>query len=197
MSPTVIRFKYRVEKLIKSIAYLSHIGVTGLDRLKISKLVYFADKYHLIEFGRPILGDNYYALPYGLVPTVSLDIMEGACGEEMVDSPDSNVDKLLESLNVTRVGRHPTFSVKEGVDFSDLSESEMEILNRVAEEYGAKTGPQLIDITHDEKAYRETELNDAIDFRLMFDGPDEDYNRLRIELLEEDQEDREFFEYNR
>jgi len=197
VSPTVIRFKYHVEKFIKTVAYLSQKGVPDLDKLKISKLVYFADKFHLVAFGRPILGDTYYALPYGPVPTLSKDIMEDASESEVTDSPDSNVDKLLESLEVSHTGRYPTFKAKEGIDFADLSESETEILDKVVEKYGTKTGRQLINITHEEKAWRETDKNDAIDFRLMFDGPDEEHNRLRIELLEEDQEDREFFEYIR
>jgi uncharacterized phage-associated protein len=197
MSPTVIRFKYHIEKFIKAVAYLSYRGVPDLDRLKIAKLVYFADKYHLVEFGRPIIGDTYNALPYGPVPSRSLDIMEGACGADYSESQDSNVEKLLGSLEVFHEGKYPTFRAKSDVDFSDLSESEMEILDKVADEFGRKTGPQLIDITHKEKAWLETDENDAIDFRLMFDGPDEEYNRLRVELLEEDQEDREFFEFNR
>lgn len=197
MSPTVIRFKYHIEKFVKSVAYLSDRDVPNLDRLKIAKLIYFADKYHLVNYGRPITGDTYNALPFGPVPSRSLDIMEGACDSDFPESLDSNVEKLLESLDVSHEGRYPTFTAKSDVDYSSLSESEIEILDRVADKYGMKTGSQLIDITHEEKSWRETDENEPIDFRLMFDSEDEDYNRKRIELLEEDQEDREFFEYAR
>lgn len=197
MSPTVIRFKYHMEKFVKAVAYLSDRGVPNLDKLKIAKLLYFADKYHLVRYGRPIVGDTYYALPFGPVPTRSLDIMGDACGTQFPDSLDSNVEKLLKSLYISYEGRYPTFTAKSDVDYSSLSESEIEILDIIAEEYGMKTGSQLIDITHREKAWRETDENEPIDFRLMFDSEDADNNRKRIELLEEDQEDREFFEYAR
>lgn len=86
---------------------------------------------------------------------------------------------------------------KEPVDFSDLSESETEVLDKVIERYGGDSVSDLIEITHSEKSWIETRNNGPIDFRLMFDSSDEENNKLRIKLLEEDQEDREFFEFSR
>lgn len=49
---------------IEAIYYiLSKLG--KMDKLKLLKLVYLADKYHLIYYGRTITNDDYYAMKHG------------------------------------------------------------------------------------------------------------------------------------
>ncbi len=195
MEGCMIRFRYDVDKFVGAVAYFSAQRVPCLTKLKAAKLLYFADKLHLQRYGRPITGDDYYALPYGPAPTVSKDTMDEA---ERSSSrlQDADLKKFLRVLEVIEGGRHPEFRVKANVSFEDLSESETEILDDVIKEYGRFSGETLINITHREKSWIEGRKrgNNRIDFREMFDGPDEKQNQLLIELLEEDQEDRDAFE---
>ena len=70
-----IEFKFNVKKLINALAFFAG-EITDLDKLKAAKLLYFADKHHLVRYGRPILGDCYCALDAGPIPSRSLDIMK-------------------------------------------------------------------------------------------------------------------------
>jgi len=47
-----------------------------VNKLKALKLVYFADRYHLRRFGRPITGDEYLAMPFGPVASGAKDLTE-------------------------------------------------------------------------------------------------------------------------
>ena len=42
-----------------------------LGKVKLMKLLYFLDFQHVKRHGAPVLGDQYYHLPMGPVPTVS------------------------------------------------------------------------------------------------------------------------------
>lgn len=44
------------------------------DFHKIFKVLYFADRTHLIKYGRPITGDTYIAMEYGPVPSMIYDM---------------------------------------------------------------------------------------------------------------------------
>jgi uncharacterized phage-associated protein len=45
----------------------------GVDLYHLFKIMYFADRAHLAEWGCRITDDNYHALPHGPVPTKLYD----------------------------------------------------------------------------------------------------------------------------
>src|SRR4051794_37148117 len=69
---------YRVNprKALEVILWLAH-RQSPIDFYHILKMVYFADKYHLNIYGRPVVGDRYEAKNYGPVPTAVYDILKG------------------------------------------------------------------------------------------------------------------------
>jgi uncharacterized phage-associated protein len=54
-----VRFQFDPEKFVDAVAYLAQ-ACPSSTKLSICKLLYFADKEHLLRYGRPILGDHYY-----------------------------------------------------------------------------------------------------------------------------------------
>jgi uncharacterized phage-associated protein len=48
----------------------------SINKMKALKPVYFADRYHLRRYGRPIIGDEYLAMNYGPVPSGTKDLAE-------------------------------------------------------------------------------------------------------------------------
>jgi hypothetical protein len=52
-----IRFRFAPEKLVQALAFFADRGVRDLDKMKAAKLLFHADKYHLLTYGRPVLGD--------------------------------------------------------------------------------------------------------------------------------------------
>ena len=43
---------------------------------KALKLVFFADRYHLRQYGRPVTNDEYMAMEFGPVPSGCKDLAE-------------------------------------------------------------------------------------------------------------------------
>lgn len=166
-----IRFKFDPEKFVASLAFFaSH--AKGVDKLKAAKLLYYADKYHLIRYGKPILGDVYYHLDYGPVPSKALDIMNEAIDPyHLRGIPQSNLELLKKYVKVEIEGKaHPTFETKTAPDLEVFSESELEALNETIKQYGHCNGRQLINLTHQEAPWLKTERNEEIDYHLFFEG---------------------------
>src|SRR5690606_9928660 len=70
-----IRFRTNPEKALEVILWFASKR-EGIDFHSILKLLFFADKYHLNGYGRPIVGDQYKALPYGPVAQTTYDILK-------------------------------------------------------------------------------------------------------------------------
>lgn len=170
-----IRLRFDPEKFVAALAFFaSH--ARGVDKLKAAKLLYYADKYHLIRYGKPILGDVYYHLDYGPVPSKALDIMNEAIDPYRLEGvPQSNLELFKKYLRIDVEGRrHPVFEAKSTPDLEVFSESELEALHETIKRYGQYSGTQLIHLTHREAPWLRTEPNEAIDYRLFFEGtPDE------------------------
>src|ERR1700723_3107507 len=126
-----LTFEFSLDKLVQAIAYFSKSGIPDLTKLKIAKLLYFADKVHLLEHGRPIIGDVYWCMDYGPVPSFALNEMSAAIGGcEVPLSGDSDANAFARVLNVKKLFHtHPRFEVREGAyDESVFSESERSAL---------------------------------------------------------------------
>ena len=82
--------RFKVDKLIACLAILAKHRVSKLDKLKAVKLLYLADKYHLLKYGRPIINDTYVHLDNGPVPSKALDIINDVA-ENRPDKRKKNV----------------------------------------------------------------------------------------------------------
>ena len=185
---TMLRWKFDVEKLISAIGYLSTAGVRELSKLKLAKLLFFADKEHLIRHGRPILGDEYFALDYGPVPSKSLDLLDGAAADEAF-SDREHFDQYLEITP----GKYPEFRARTEPDLDVLSESEVEVLEQIGCTYGAMSPSQLVKITHDDPSWKKADRDRSPYGRERM--PYEDFfseNPKMLELARAEQENRDF-----
>lgn len=93
------------KKIIQALAYFANLqnGV-AMNKMKAYKMLCLADKYHIRQYGRSITNDNYYALPYGTVPSTTRDLLEGKITrpefDEYIDSVDSNNYKSKSEANL-------------------------------------------------------------------------------------------------
>src|SRR5438132_91122 len=98
-----IKFEFNLDKLIHAIAFFSQSGIQDLTKLKVAKLMYFADKAHLLEYGRPILGDVYFCMEFGPVPSFALNEMsESIQRSEVSDDDSSDYGKMNRMLHVRK-----------------------------------------------------------------------------------------------
>ena len=173
---TWVAFRFQADKFVNAVAFLAG-RCPGTTKLKICKLLYFADRDHLRRFGRPIVGDHYYKLPHGPIPTRGLDILRG------LGSP---VEKALldQHVSIVRVEIRP----KRNPDLKVFSKSDIEILQTTCESYGKLTAGQLRRLSHAEPAWLQAEENGPMDYSQFFGDSDEEQAMKR--LVEAEQESR-------
>jgi len=186
-----IRFDFDVEKFVNAVAYFVK-KTPKVDKLKAAKLLYFLDKYHLVNYGRSVTGDCYHSLDYGPVPSMSLDIMNDVISDLSLRRPLRNKGTFEKYLQVDyKITRYPKFVLKREPNLGIFSESEIEALNYTVEKYGNRSGPQLIDLTHKELTWKSVK-NGEIDPRLFV--ADTQNSSEILELMELDQENRDLID---
>lgn len=149
-----VSFQFEADKAIAAILHLASKpeSVPTLDKYKAAKLIFFADKYHLVRNGRPITGDSYHALEHGPVPQQTLDLLHMAIGDAPMRGPDAF--KLANSVSVDRTHRYPRIAATVPPRLDFLSVSELRALDHVIALYGTRSFLELRVLTHATPAYK-------------------------------------------
>jgi len=153
-----LQFEFDPIKLGQTLAYLS-TGVHDLTKVKAAKLLYFADKLHLTRYGRPITGDRYYCLDHGPVPSASLNAINDLLSPVRIRvggrTLENHMSKVLgQFVHVDRRGTHPRLMSKlKPHEFDALTETEREVLDATAKQYGKLSVGRLIELSHTEKTW--------------------------------------------
>lgn len=156
----MIKFKFDVNKALASLLYVSSVlkqtKHKDADYYRVMKILYFADKSHLVKYGRPILGDDYVAMEHGPVPSKTYDIVKIVKGTSLC----SDRDGYGELFTISNKNILPIASP----DMDDFSESDIECLNKSIEENWNLSFGQLKNKSHD-TAYLKANRDDIIKFR--------------------------------
>lgn len=106
----------------------------SIDKLKVIKLLWIADRYHLLKYGRTISGDRYHAMPHGPVAST----MYGSINPVS----DDYTSQFL------RTEKHSVRSLAD-CDLSMFSKSDLEVMESVWETFGKLNGGQLRMMSHE------------------------------------------------
>ncbi|MCW8896858.1 MAG: Panacea domain-containing protein [Flavobacteriales bacterium] len=137
----------RKKKSIQVINYLASKSPNSkINRLKLMKLLWLADRYHLLRYGRTILKDSYFAMEHGPVPTVTLNL------SKHID------DYTNEYLIFTRY----SIESKMSPDLTFFSETDINVLDKVLRDFEIYNQWDLCDISHEYPEWKRFEqaLND-------------------------------------
>lgn len=141
-----------LDKVVDVIRYFAaSIQITGLYKVKLMKLMWYADALSYKIRGFSITGLVYQALPMGAVPVGHnsiIDLKGVPCDE--VDMGETNAYH---------------FSLKETASFPALSDADKSILDIVIEKLGKMSKNEIISFMHKEQAYVETAPRDVIQFK--------------------------------
>jgi len=132
-------------------------------KTKMNKLLFMIDFSHYKNYGRSITGLEYRAISYGPVPKDYATLFDLCCKRGYVEI-------VIEEVNDDFTGERLIPQGKMAFDHSLFSNSELEIINLVAEKFKKVTLSQLKEMSHEEKGwidnYKERKL---IDYRYGFD----------------------------
>ena len=143
-----LSFSYR--KTTQALNYLARQAGGRINKMKALKLVYFADRYHLRRYGRPITNDEYFAMNFGPVASATKDLAEGSDFR-----PD--VEKQYASQYLDAVSRYE-YSSLAAVEEKVFSQSDLEALEFAWTEFKEFDQFQLAELTH---AYPEWKRHEA------------------------------------
>jgi uncharacterized phage-associated protein len=142
-------FPFSHRKTTQVLNFFARQAGGSLNKLKALKLVYFADRYHLRRYGRPITGDEYLAMPYGPVASSAKDLAE--MGEFLSDDERAYGARFL--APVDRYSYRSTAEVAERA----LSESDRTALAWAWEKFGGVSEFALAKLTHHYPEWRRHE----------------------------------------
>lgn len=139
-----------VRTIIQAVHYLlTQLGPT--NKIKIVKLLYFADKFHLMQYGRLITNDKYYAMEHGPVGSVTKDIFYPS-NLSLSETEMEYSKKLIKDED-----DHVFSAIDTDIEYDSLSETDIEVLNIIIRELGETEAWQLRDKTHEYPEWKKYE----------------------------------------
>lgn len=176
--------QYQQEKFVNAILFFARntnpkkFGVT-----KLMKLLFFADFLHFEKYGRPIVGDTYYHLPEGPVPTTSYDLYRHTFEGKEETGLEKYIRVVSEKVNNFTIHRiEPLQKLNEAV----FSESDLEVMRETAEKFYDQTGTTLAKMTHAIPFVKDTPQVFPIDY---LDTIDDEEDRKNLTTLQREEEE--------
>jgi len=112
----------------------------SISKIKALKLVWLAERYHLRQYGRPILNDAYFALPFGPVASNTKNLAEAS--EFLPDSEQGYRDACLD------VSVKNTIRSLKPFEKEPFSTTDIEAMEKAYEAFGAMKPMELSDVSH-------------------------------------------------
>lgn len=133
-----IEFNFNRQKAIEAILYFTN-HKNDLSVMHLLKFLFYSDLYHLNQYGRPILGDLYFAMDNGPVASNSYDMLKNSTLDyELFRKPHS-------TINYVRPLR------KANLDY--FSDTDIEIFDNVLDKFKELNAKEMSQETHKTKAW--------------------------------------------
>ena len=186
LQDSVYTSTFDVDVAINAVLYIAQRLDTPTFH-SVSKLLYFADKYHLEHYGSFIYGDSYIAMHHGPVPSGVYDLLKAVKGVMLTSDP-ALVETFSAHLDVHN-GYH--VKPKHDADVDYLSDASIASLDYALAHYGTLSFQALTDLSHDD-AYHAAGDNDIIDIESIartFDNSELLLEYLRDPYPDDDPDD--------
>jgi len=140
-----------IKKLANVIGYFSHF-VNYLYKVKLMKLLWYADALHFRRYERSMTGLVYKHRPYGALP-IAFD--------EIIYLPTVKVveEIIYEDISYKIIPN-------KDINVSDFSLEELSVLEAVATKFKDYKAREIVEYMHKEKAYKDTEAHQIIPYSL-------------------------------
>lgn len=139
-----MQFEVDTEKATQALNYFArkqHDLI--ISKLAAIKLVFFADRYHLRRYGRPVVGDTYYAMSLGPVASTVLAIADSSAASEIQAYASGYICSLPNPSGKPREIR----SLRE-LDPDVFSRTDFEALEFAYSTFWENDPYRMVDVTH-------------------------------------------------
>lgn len=158
----------QILKIKSTILYILEKFPEGIDYIRLFKIMYFAQRQHLVVYGSPLMEDTFVARKLGPVPAFSYKVMkykEGALLDKCVITDE--LKDVADSISISVLGDIQMVKKESDVmfDSDELSVSNIKMLDESIEFCKNKDSKELSQLSHDkawqfsDKIYKETGEN--------------------------------------
>jgi len=170
------------EKYLEVLQYLldERTGANNchLGKVKLMKLLYFADFDHYFRYGVSITGDTYVKLAYGPVPRH---------GQPMLDELKKRSLLEVEQQPVYDYTRNAYHLRRAPEPLSRLNPNEVSTLAEVVAKWGNHTRDEIVTASHGDPPWIMAEYGDTIPYELVFyreniTGPEDEEPQIVTEV---------------
>src|ERR1700740_2698076 len=169
-----VNFAVNTGKALEAILWIAKQR-PGIDFYHVVKCCFYADKYHLNKYGRPIAGDNYIADTYGPLGRTVYGLLTNEPFEILALGGNGDLPFKVIGQYQIKASRDP--------NLRRLSESDVESLRFALETYGDKSFDELFVESHRDQAYVAAE-GGSMRYENLLD-PNDPRRDEKIEYLEE------------
>lgn len=173
MEDLPIRFQFNERKAVEA---LTHIATSWpeVTAFYASKILFFAEKYHLNRYARPIVADTFIAMPNGPVPSTVYDFIKGHW--DQAGDPEA----IAGAIKVTD-NHYPTVEARRAPNLDVLSPSDLECLDEAVAFCRHHGFGALSALTHQDRAWADAPANGPMRYDHMIDAD----NPHRDSILDE------------
>ena len=135
---------FNEKKAAQVAAYFLFRAGGPLTVLKLTKLLYLAERGSLEQFGEPMIGDHPVSMPHGPVLSTTLDHING-----MLASGEGGWDSWIADRQGHFLALRDPQRVRSPEDLLELSQSDVAVLAAVWDQFGGMGQWALRDWTHE------------------------------------------------
>ena len=119
----------------------------SVSHKKLQKLLYYVEAWHLVNFGVPILEEDFQAWVHGpVIPQLYQKLKEFGFNDlKVINEEEETVDKEIEAI----------------IEKNNLDPEKVEFIHSVLDNYGSLTSFELEMLSHSEKPWIEARGNCA------------------------------------
>lgn len=119
----------------------------SMPELKIIKLVWAADRYHIRKYARTVSEDRYVAMKNGPVGSLTKDVAEFSDNEYSKIEP-TDFGYIGSYIRFEKTNENGVLSSVNDVDYDELSDTDKEALDFAWEKFGKYDWRTLVEITY-------------------------------------------------
>lgn len=141
----------QILKIRATVLYVLNAFPEGVDYIKLFKILYFAQRQHLVDYGRTIIDDTFQARQYG---PVSSFIRKGLKLKELSQELSDDFIMFGDGIVVTQQPKCQIISSTVTADLDELSISEIKCLDKYIGEFRDMRSEEISSMSHEDAAWK-------------------------------------------